>query len=278
MRIRLFFIFSILFSLRLDAASEIRVPVLCYHSIADRQPGAFTISTGVFEQQMQYLYTHGYTVITLKQLVRYLRLRKAGHAGRVKLPRKSVVITFDDNYVSIPLNALPILRLYGFPATNFLYTKFMTPKQWVWRRRFAAKGLDFQSHTLNHVDLIRRKPGESLKLYKRRIYKEMNDSRKVIAAGLKKTVVFLAYPFGTSNPIVRRLARLSGYMAMFSALGGYVTAKSKIDNLPRFTMFRNFDMEAFKLIVSGAWNRGYGIYDRVKQDFKPRDYNFDFGK
>ena len=257
-------------------AEAFRIPILCYHSVTDKGNGRFVLSTGAFEEQMQYLYVNGYTVLSLDKLVEFLTLYKQGRAKAVNLPQKPVVITFDDNFFSIPLNALPILKLYGFPAANFLYTLFMTDTQWRWYRKFAGQGLTFSSHTCNHVDLTRRKAGESDRAWRKRIYREMKDSRKIIARGLGSEVLYLAYPFGNVNPEVRQFARLAGYRAMFSALGGYVTDKTELDNIPRFTMFRNFSMEMFQLIVSGGWNRGLEDFVQDPRDFKIRDYNFDF--
>ena len=219
-----------------------RIPVLCYHSVTDRETGSFTIPTGI------------------------------------NLPRKPVVITFDDNYPSIPINALPILKMYGFKATNFVYTLFMNPARWKWLAAFAAEGLSFGSHTCTHVDLTRRKPGETVQAYHKRIFPEMRDSRRVISTGMRMPIRYLAYPFGTSTRDVRYLARLAGYSAMFSALGGYVTEKSELDNIPRFTIFRKFNMEMFRLIVSGGWNRGLEEFIQNPDDFRIREYNFDFGK
>jgi len=272
-----FFLFIIIvaqLSPALSSAAEFKIPILCYHQVSNQSKGSFTISPEVFEQQMRYLYVKGYTVIPLERLVSFMRLYHSGRAGRIFLPRKAVVITFDDNYSSIYRIALYILKKYKFSGTNFIYTRFMGSRNWAIYRRMIKEGLVLGSHTLNHVDLALKKKGESPKEYKRRIFKEIEGSKRKLEKVLKVKVKYLAYPFGTSNKTVRRISRLAGYAAMFSALGGYVTDKTSFDAIPRFTMFRKFDMKMFRTIVSGGWHKKMKTYH--KRQFVMRDYNFKF--
>ena len=68
------------------------VPILCYHRFGNRW-GKLAVTPAAFEAQMEYLARNGYSVISLKQLARFLD-------GKEALPPKSVVITIDDGYRS----------------------------------------------------------------------------------------------------------------------------------------------------------------------------------
>lgn len=252
-----------------------RVPVLCYHSVGSRVKGRFSVSEADFRAQMEYLYLNGFTVLPLERLVDFVEAYRSGRRG-IFLPRRPVVITFDDNYADIQRIAWPVLRRYGFPAYNFIYVKFMTPSRWSFYRQYLRQGMGFGGHTLTHADLTRLLPGESARSYRRRILHELEHSRQIISDRLRSRIRYLAYPYGVYNRTVIRLTRLAGYRAAFSALGGYVTGKSSLDALPRFTVFRDFDLKTFKLIVNGGWSRALGIYGQGKQDFHMRDYNFDY--
>lgn len=256
-------------------APGFRIAVLCYHRISKKGRSPFTIPPDVFEKQMRFLFEKGYTVLSLRRLVSYLRLLRRGRVGKARLPRKAVVITFDDNYTSVYKVALPILRKYRFSATNFVYTRFMTAGRWRIYRRLSPREIDIQSHTHNHVDLAQRLEGESDTKYKRRLFQEMRDARVFISKKLGREVRYLAYPYGTYNKTVIRIARLSGYWAMFSALGGYVTASSRLEAIPRFTMFRDFDLKKFERIVSGRWHVSHKVYQKRRDQFRAQDYNFD---
>lgn len=66
-----------------------------------------------FDSQMRYLAVN-YNCLSLPDAIRSLRKRK--------LPRKSVVVTFDDGYPDNLTVALPVLKTYGIPATVYITT------------------------------------------------------------------------------------------------------------------------------------------------------------
>lgn len=93
-----------------------RLAILCYHgvSIDDEhlwRPGTF-VSPEFFRSRMEILRTLDCSVLDLSAAVRRLR------AGT--LPKRSVVLTFDDGNYDFYARAYPILREFGFPATVYL--------------------------------------------------------------------------------------------------------------------------------------------------------------
>ncbi|MBL8327333.1 MAG: polysaccharide deacetylase family protein [Rubrivivax sp.] len=109
---------------------------LMYHSIPDAArencvDAAGAIPAQLFERQLQQLQARC-TVISLRDALRYLD----GEAG---LPRRAVVLTFDDGYLDNLEVAAPLLRKYGMPATLFLATGYVdrAEPQWVDELHFA---------------------------------------------------------------------------------------------------------------------------------------------
>jgi peptidoglycan/xylan/chitin deacetylase (PgdA/CDA1 family) len=91
------------------------VPVLLYHGIMenlDPNDDANT-SVEVFEDQIKMLKDEGYTAIDTKDLYCYIH-------GMFNLPRKPVIISFDDGRIDSVKNSDPILRKYGFKAVMFI--------------------------------------------------------------------------------------------------------------------------------------------------------------
>jgi peptidoglycan/xylan/chitin deacetylase (PgdA/CDA1 family) len=84
-----------------------------YHHI-NTSPGMITVSPGHFAAQMAYLANAGYTTIGGKQLAAYL-------AGE-PLPKRSVMLTFDDGYLDNWVHALPVLQAHGLTALCFVET------------------------------------------------------------------------------------------------------------------------------------------------------------
>src|SRR3954467_2700531 len=100
---------------------SVRVPILVYHSIAPHHPGQSTdqreldVDPAVFHAQMSYLAQTKRPVISLSSLVDAIE-------GRVTLPARAVVITFDDGWQDQYEDAFLVLKQYGFTATFFVYT------------------------------------------------------------------------------------------------------------------------------------------------------------
>lgn len=92
---------------------EKNVPILMYHHLAEEGDGKDIISADVFEEQIKALSDAGYTAVMFSDLYDYV------HSGK-ELPEKSVVITFDDGYMSNYTLAMPILEKYGMRATVFV--------------------------------------------------------------------------------------------------------------------------------------------------------------
>lgn len=95
---------------------------LMYHRVCaedSRPDGRFApnhelmVREGEFDAQMRHLAAN-YNCLALPDAVRLLQSRM--------LPKRSVVVTFDDGYLDNLTLALPILRAYGVPATIYVTT------------------------------------------------------------------------------------------------------------------------------------------------------------
>jgi len=97
-----------------------RVIILCYHGVTERlnrhpnDPAGLHIRADRFEAQLDHLRRH-YRVISLTE---FLEARRTN----TPLPRKSVVLTFDDGYRNFLTGALPRLAAREMPASVFLIT------------------------------------------------------------------------------------------------------------------------------------------------------------
>lgn len=103
------------------------VAILGYHGVvSDEQKKTiytndpYKMSVSEFDEQMSYLAKNGYHSLSMDELYRYVEDKN------VQLPKKSVVITFDDGYENVLTNAYPILKKYNLQATTFLIGKKVT--------------------------------------------------------------------------------------------------------------------------------------------------------
>ena len=185
------------------------VPVLTYHDIGPQTKGRLVLAAKAFTEQMRYLKANRYRVITLAEFHEFLQLKR-------QLPRRAVVLTFDDGYRSFLTHAYPVLKELGFTATLFVYTDYVgtgrNALDWDDLARLTAEGFQVEGHTKSHGDL-RRQPGESEAEHARRLRAELESSQRLFQQRLGRPAKFLAYPFGAADEAVLAYTRESGFVA-----------------------------------------------------------------
>ena len=99
--------------LRATASFRCRVVILMYHRVFDAtsDPWEMCVSPKHFAEQLETL-RRDYPVLSLDQLSKSLR--------DGQLPKRGVVLTFDDGYADNLWNAKPLLVKYELPATVFI--------------------------------------------------------------------------------------------------------------------------------------------------------------
>lgn len=88
------------------------IPVLAYHRLVDEPDGA-NVTVANFKDQMEALAHDGWQTITLPEFEAFMR-------GRISLPAKSVLITFDDGAKESYYPVDPILEELGFNAVSYI--------------------------------------------------------------------------------------------------------------------------------------------------------------
>src|SRR5438132_12612965 len=104
-----------------------------YHQISAAPVPAFSkyvVTTRVFARHMHWLALAGYTSVGLEASV----------GPRTDLPRRPVIITFDDGYRECAQEAVPILCRWGFVGTFFLVAGLMgKTSRWL----VGERGIEF---------------------------------------------------------------------------------------------------------------------------------------
>ncbi len=188
------------------------VPVLVYHNISAVEKGKLSIAARNFEDQMRQLHAEGFLAVSLADFLAFT-------AGRRQLPRKSVLLAFDDGYRSFLHFARPILKDYGFSATLFVYSDFIgaggAALSWEDLRTLTAQGFDVQAHSKTHSNL-RRKEGESEAAYARRMETELGYPLTLFRKHLGRSSESLAYPYGEVDDELLSSVVKFGYIAAFT--------------------------------------------------------------
>lgn len=187
------------------------VPILVYHNISAQEKGRLSIAAKNFDAQIKQLHADGFHALSLADFMAFT-------AGRQQLPRRSVLLTFDDGYKAFVQYARPILKDYAFGATLFVYTDFIgagSGLSWQELRTLSEQGYDVQAHSKSH-DNLRRKEGESEAAYARRMETELAFPLTLFKKNLPRPVEALAYPFGEQDDELIPLVAKYGYSVAFT--------------------------------------------------------------
>jgi peptidoglycan/xylan/chitin deacetylase (PgdA/CDA1 family) len=219
------------------------VPVLAYHKFSKNVSDRMTVREDAFEEQMAFLKRNGYRVIRLDDLFDFLDRKRP-------IPRKSVVITFDDGWRSMYEIAYPILKRYGYPATLFVYTDLIHPGNatldWGKIREMARNGIDIQCHSKTHRSLGKLEDEETLQAYFDAVKAELVESAKIIKRQLNKDVKYMAYPFGDTNSLLIAVLRKLGFQGGLTVVRAGNPFFSDNFRVGRSMIYGNFDLKDFR--------------------------------
>ena len=159
--------------------------------------------------------------------------------GDKPVPEKSVLITFDDGYISQYKEALPILQKYGFKATFFLYMdcidKYPVCMNSLEIKEIVKEGHLLGNHTLRHSLLTNLKDNI--------IEKEIIENQKLLEEKFGKENVekVLAYPYGAQNERVIQILQKLEYLGAVGVIRGSEKNNQNIFNLYRYLIGDNFE-------------------------------------
>ncbi len=238
-------------------AADPRVPVLMYHAVAtdpNDATRALSVTPDAFAAQMALIADRGLTPVTTAALA-------AAWRGEGPLPRRPVLITFDDGYEGVHRYALPVLAAHGFPATVFVTTGWLrgpydtggaldTMLDWDQARELAAAGVEIGGHSHTHPQLDQLGDG--------RLRSELIHGKEIIADQVGTVPVSFAYPYGYSDRRVRRAVRETGYAQALAVGNALARRRQGPYALRRVTVRRSTGPEAFARLVQGhAVTRAY---------------------
>ncbi len=136
-----------------------------------------------------------------------------------KFDQGYVSLNFDDGWLSVYQNAIPILNAKGFKSDQFITTDYLTdnypgyvkPNQVL---EMQAQGHIIGNHTKSHPDLT------SLTLAAAQAEIE-GAKNNLVALGVPSANMSLAYPLGAYNNQIKQLVQNAGHIAGRSSDGGY---------------------------------------------------------
>jgi peptidoglycan/xylan/chitin deacetylase (PgdA/CDA1 family) len=117
----------------LRALLSARTAILMFHGLTDREHTGCEngqhkhLHVDKFEEFLKFLTRH-YRIVALEEVVGCLQ------RGQTP-PRRGVVLTFDDGFLSNHQLAFPLLKRHGAPAMVFLATEYVDERRLIWTDR-----------------------------------------------------------------------------------------------------------------------------------------------
>lgn len=238
------------------------MPILMYHRIGSTtaDDSKLFVSEEGFRGHLRWLREHGFESLSVAGAVELWSHRR--------VPKRSVLITFDDAFADTLEAAARALEESGMRATVFAPAAMLDEQVELGApagggdrgssgriasatelRSWLDKGFDIGSHSLTHVDLA----GESAT----RVLSEMLDSKDRLEQLLEHPIEDFCYPYTHHNAICRRLAQRCGYRSAFAG----EPPRHDLYAIPRMMVYPRDTLERFRRKVSGyyywisAWHR-----------------------
>lgn len=221
-------------------SENIGVPVLYYHSVDENAENEVTITPKMLEKQLDYIKDNNYITITMSELYDYL-------VNKQPIPKKSILITFDDGYMNNYTEAFPLLKERNMKATIFCVGNSLDGSYYLSKdaiKEMSDYGIDIESHTVNHLHLNTLNYDEQLA--------EMKASKNILESITGKDVLSIAYPFGDFNDDSIKAAKEAGYKLAFTTHLGLSDRDDDIYTLDRIYISSNYDMDTFEELIKNT--------------------------
>ncbi len=186
------------------------LPILMYHHVvADGEEyNSMCVTESRLRADLQWLVEEGYQTVLPRELA----------AG--ELPKKPVLITFDDGYRSSYERVYPLLQEYGAKAalSIMVYMQDSSANEfvsWDMCREMEASGLEeigshaYRLHNLDGrggaltpggTNGVQRKPEETDEEFRLRVLDDLQISYDLIEENLGHAPTLFAYPYGITEP------------------------------------------------------------------------------
>lgn len=269
--------------------------VLCLHDVRDGLrasfadfPDAFAIETRGLVDMFEWLRSNDYTPVSLEDIVQ-------SRMGNQRLPRRAVLLTFDDGLASAYTHVFPLLKQFDYPAVFALVTSWvdtpagqpirLSPKlevpretflNWDQVREMAASPLvEFISHSHDlHRGVLtnpqgNERPAASTRIYdpatgtyesdeahRARIHADLERSSELIARHTGKPPRAIAWPYGAQNRDTDAVADALGMRVMLTLRTGPNTPEVPLSQIRRSLVDYQFDVGRLKAsLLEPVWQQ-----------------------
>ena len=208
------------------------------HDVQGDEHDNITTPITVFEKFVEDIHERGYRLCSMRDYLQSSTLEK----------QSIIVCTFDDGYIGLLENALPIMTKYNFTATVYVCSDYLGHyNDWNYKDRIRRRHMDVNelkflqkygweigSHGVSHQSLLRLNDEELLK--------QLSLSKKILEQYFGPICTY-AYPYGDFNSYIEKQVRKFYDFAFLLTQGGVFLP------VDRHRIHRYYISEIYQIII-----------------------------
>jgi Predicted xylanase/chitin deacetylase len=223
------------------------IPILMYHDVVAEIPEEYDgnkLYVETFREHVKYLAENDYRTLTIDEFDKFYR-------GEIEVPKKSIVMTFDDGFRSVKELIEPILIEYNMHAISFIIGEktanepqwFVTPEEIedLQTRNFV----EFQSHSYHLHNAGSNGRGMVETIDTTEMLDDVAKENDLIG-----TTEIFCYPFGHAEEGATSRLMDAGISYGVTTAFGYVTRDTNQYILPRVRINANTSVADFASLIT----------------------------
>lgn len=246
----------------MHSETDIRLPVLMYHSVLDNQArvGKYVILPEELEKDLQYIKERGYETITVSDLLAYKEQNKP-------LPEKPIMLTFDDGYYNNYSYLFPLLKKYDMKAVLSVVGTYAdayskegeilnnnySHATWTQLKEMQQSGyIEIGNHSYNMHEWatrhgVLRNKGEDLAYYQNILQDDLHKMQEKLKHNVGVESLVFTYPFGSVNKESREVVEGMGFQVTLGCEEGmnFINKHSTFKEINRYNRAGNADRTNF---------------------------------
>lgn len=248
-----------------------------YHRIVSKFDGEnsdyFAVNKSDFRQHLKLLDALQFTPVTFEDYHLHLE-------NKLSLPRKPIILTFDDGYRDNYENAFPMLQEFNMKAVMYvLGDRSIQYGRWDSTHKskeyalmddeqilhIRSEGFEIGAHSMTHAKL----PELSLDA----ITREVTDSKHTIENLLGEEILSFSYPYGQVDERVRATVKQAGFKYACGVYTGPPSFGADIYDIRRLSINCKTRSLLYLLKILAPYEYAEWFYRKVRDSQKPSGPN-----
>lgn len=247
-----------------DSQDVVELLIIMYHSLLKDQKlhNDYTISPDDFEKDLQYITKNNYSTVTVSDLVEYVYSDKP-------LPKKCIMLTFDDGYYNNYHYAFPLLKKYGCKAVispiasmtekytqdgnisiTYGHINADNIKEMVTSGLVEIQNHSYNMHTLTPRRGVEQKRAESDAEYKAVISADITHAQEYLKSSTGVVPSCFIYPFGAKSRSTLEVIKKLGFVSTMTCTENTNLISHDPESLFELGRYRRVRGESVEQILS----------------------------